>query len=265
MRRALVAAALFGIVLAALCYLLVHEETPGAGPTVGERVALLEAERASLQARADGEARIGLLPAFRAVSLLTDALAVRSQANAERAFDGLSPIRRQPFAAIDALNGTLRDALERPGADTRLAALKAAEHATGELDRLASLDDVPLILSFTPHFVPPRHAPDAAGSRDQDPPVQIEVIGARLSSAGGPPTVLAVGGWRGAAVVTPERLYFDVPRSAFTTDAKRTLFATATLSVRGSGAKCDVPASVRRAARQPRRFCPRPAGANDDT
>ena len=234
-RRALVAVVLLGAALAALCYLLMREQTPGTGPTVGERVALLAAERASLQARADGEARIDLLPAFRAASLVTDALTVRSESDAERAFDGLPPFRRQAFAEIDALNGAIRDALERPGVDARAAALKAAARATAELDRLASLDNAPLILSFTPHFVPPRRPPDAAGAHDQDPAVRIEVAGAHLASAGGPPTVLAVGAWRGTAVVTPERLHFDVPRSAFTTDPKRTLFATATLSVRGFG------------------------------
>ena len=102
-RRALVAAALLGAVLAAIAYLLVHEEAPGMGPTVGEKIALLAAERASLQARADGEARIGLLPAFRAASLLTDALTARSESDAERAFDSLPAFRRQAFAGIDAL------------------------------------------------------------------------------------------------------------------------------------------------------------------
>jgi hypothetical protein len=234
-RRALAAAALLVAVLAAIAYLLVREEAPGTGPTVGEKIALLVAERASLQARADGEGRISLLPAFRAASLVTDALAARSEPDAERAFDGLPPIRRQVFAEIAALNGALRDALERPSVEARLAALKEAERATAELDRLAGLDTAPLILSFTPRFVPPRGVADATGSRDQDPPVEIEVVGPRLASAGGPPPVLAVGAWRGAATVAPERLRFAVPRAAFATDSKRTLFAIGTLSVRGSG------------------------------
>jgi len=234
-RRALVAAALLVAGLAAVAYLLVREEAPGTGPTVGEKIALLAVERASLQARADGEARISLLPAFRAASLVTDALAARSESDAERAFDGLPPVRRQVFAEIAGLNGALRDALQRPSDEARLAALKAAEHATAELDRLAGLDNAPLILSFTPRFVPPRRAADATGSRDQGPPVQIEVVGPRLASAGGPPPVLAVGAWRGAATVAPERLRFAVPRAAFATDPKRTLFAIGTLSVRGSG------------------------------
>ncbi|MEA2811530.1 MAG: hypothetical protein QOJ17_5671, partial [Rhodospirillaceae bacterium] len=169
-RRALVAAVLLGAALTATAYLLVHEEAPGTGPTVGEKIALLAAERASLQARADGEARISLLPAFRAASLVTDALAARSETDAERAFDGLPAVRRQVFAEIAALNGALQDALERPSVEARLAALKEAERATAELDRLAGLDTVPLILSFTPRFVPPRRAADATSSRDQDPP-----------------------------------------------------------------------------------------------
>jgi hypothetical protein len=233
-RRALVAAASLVAVLAAIAYLLVREEAPGAGPTVGEKIALLVAERASLQARADGEARISLLPAFRAASLMTDALAARSEPDAERAFDGLPPVRRQVFAAIAALNDALREALERPSVEARLAALKAAESAAAELDRLAGLDTAPLILSFTPRFVPPRRTAAATGSRDQDPPVEIEVVGPRLSTGGLPP-VLAVGTWRGAATVAPERLRFAVPRAAFTTDPKRTLFAIGTLSVHGPG------------------------------
>ena len=40
-------------------------DATGVAPTVGEKIALLVAERASLQARADGEARVSLLPAFR--------------------------------------------------------------------------------------------------------------------------------------------------------------------------------------------------------
>ena len=234
-RRTLAAAALLVGLLAAFAYLLVREEVPGTAPTVGEKIALLVAARASLQARADGEARISLLPAFRAASLVTDALAARSETDAERAFDGLPPVRRQVFAEIAALNGALRDALERPSVEARLAALKEAERVTAELDRLAGLDTAPLILSFTPRFVPPRGVADATGSRDQDPPVEIEVVGPRLASAGGPPPVLAVGAWRGAATVAPERLRFAVPRAAFATDSKRTLFAIGTLSVRGSG------------------------------
>ena len=107
-RRARGAAVLLSAALAAIAYLLLRDEAPGLGPTIGEKVALLAAERASLQARADGAARIGLLPAFRAASLLTDALAARSEAGAERAFDGLPPFRRQAFAEIDVVRGLRR-------------------------------------------------------------------------------------------------------------------------------------------------------------
>jgi hypothetical protein len=280
MRRVLAAAALLVVALATAVYLFMREEAPGIGPTVGEKIAALTAERATLQARADGQARIALLSAYRAASLLTDALAARFEADADRPFDRLPAGRRQLFAEVDALNDALRDALERPGDGARMAAAKAAGRATGQLDRLAGLDAAPLVLSFTPRFVPPRratgeltiapsapgaapkdealrlnpssrqsdgrsgaspappaptvprYAPDFAASGDEDPPVQVEIVGLHLASPGGPPAVLTVGAWRGAAVVAPERLRFAVPRAAFATDATRTTFAVGTLSVR---------------------------------
>lgn len=133
-------------------------EAPGTGATIGEKLAILRAERASLQARADGEARIGLLQAFRAASLLTDALAARYEPDAERAFDRLPGARLQPFAEIDRLNAAIKDALDRPGDGARSAARKAAEQATTQLERMAGLDDAPLVLAYTPRFVPPRRA-----------------------------------------------------------------------------------------------------------
>ena len=234
------------------------------GPTVGEKVALLAAERASLQARADGEARIGLLPAFRAASLLTDALAARSEAGAERAFDGLPPFRRQAFAEIDVLNGALRDALERPSADARLAALKAAERATAELDRLAGLDDAPVILSFTPRFVPPRRPPDGTGSRDQDPPVQIEVVGPRLAPSRRPAARA-----RGRRVARPGRRRPGAAALCRAALGLRHRPETHPLRDRHAvgarlRAKRNVPAPVHRAARQSRSVRLRSAGANDD-
>lgn len=276
LRRALAATVLAGLAVAGAAFLWTRGEAPGTGPTVEEKIAALRAERASLQARADGEARIGLLPAFRTASLLVDALAVRSEPGADRAFDLLPAFRRQSFAEMEALNGALRDALDRPGDGARLAALEAAGRAAAQLDRLASLNDAPLILSFTPRFVPPRratgeltlapgapgsapqdgalrlgrpagqagqpgaqtvpavprYAPDFAASSDEDPPVQVEIVGGHLAPAGGPPPVLAVGAWRGQAIVGPERLRFSVPRSAFATDARRTTFAAGTLSIR---------------------------------
>src|SRR5262249_14887687 len=65
------------------------------------------------------------------------------------------------------------------------------------------------------------------------PPVQVEFVGWRLFSPdGGPPPVLAIGGWRGQATLAPERLRFSVPREAFATDAVRTTFATGLLTFR---------------------------------
>ena len=82
-----------------------------------------------VEARADGEARIGLVTAFGIASLLTDALAVRSEADGERGFDRLPLFRRQAFAELEALNAALKDALDLPGAGARLAARKAADRA----------------------------------------------------------------------------------------------------------------------------------------
>ena len=274
--RGLLVALAGAIVLAAVIFLATRSETPGTGLTVGEKITALRAERASLQARADGEARIALLSAYRTASLLVDALAVRSEPEGDRAFDLLPAFRRQAFAELDALNGALRDALERPGDGARMAALQATGRATAQLEWLAGLDDGPLILSFTPRFVAPRrstseltlpsgapgtpphdgalrvdkpasqvggpgmqaipavprYAPDFAASGEEDPPVQIEVIGAHLSEPGGPPPVLAIGSWRGQAIVAPERLRFTVPRGAFATDTRRATFTAGALSIR---------------------------------
>lgn len=274
--RGLLVVATTAVALAAVAFLVMRGETPGTALTVGEKIIALRAERASLQARADGEARITLLSAFRAASLLIDALAVRSEPDSDRTFDLLPAFRRHAFAELDALNGALRDALERPGDGARIAAQQAGGRAVAQLERLAGLDDGPLILSFTPRFVTPRrstgeltlpsgatgtmpqdgalrldrpasqagrpgpqaipavprYAPDFAASGDDDPPVQIEIVGAHFSAPGGPPPVLTIGSWRGTAIVAPERLRFAVPRSAFATDARRATFAAGALSIR---------------------------------
>ena len=98
-RRALAAVAVAGLVVAAVLFAVMREEAPAGGPTVDEKIAVLRTERASLQARADSEARIGLLPAFRTAGLLLDALAVRSESDGDRAFDLLPAFRRQAFAS----------------------------------------------------------------------------------------------------------------------------------------------------------------------
>lgn len=296
-RRVLVATLLFiGMFGVAASVSLRADEVTGLGPTVGERIAVLTAERANLQARAGGEARLVLLPAFRAASLLTDAIVARSGVDTALSLDHLAANQKQAFDALDGLNVALRDALEWPGEGSALAAAKEANRADAELERLAGLDETPLVLSYTPRFVPPRratgeltlvpgrpggaspadalkaeplpglpagtplstpgtlpipspapsqstpprsqspmvprYAPDFAASSDRDPPIQVEVVGVHLEPAGGPPPVLAVGAWRGAAVVGPDRLIFVVPRAAFATDAARAVFAVGTLSVR---------------------------------
>jgi hypothetical protein len=167
---------------------------PQSGPTVEEKIALLRAERAGLQARADGEARIGLLPAFRTAGLLMDALTVRTEADGDRAFDLLPAFRRQAFSELDALNGALKDALDRPSEGARLAAHKAAIRAAAQLDQLAA-DAAPLILFYTPRFVPPRHttgeltlAPNAPNAAPGTAPQGA----LRLDAPGGPTTNPAV-------------------------------------------------------------------------
>jgi hypothetical protein len=252
-------------------------EAPGSGATIGEKLAALRAERASLQARADGEARIGLLQAFRIASLMTDALAARYEPDSGRVFDRLPDARHQPFAEIDRLNAAIKDALDRPGEGARRAARKTAEQTTAQLDRIVGLDDAPLVLAYSPSFVPPRratgeltlapgssgatlpestprlalppgpavaptppsaipivprYAPDFAASSDEDPSVEVDVVGVLLAPGSGPPPVLAIGTWRGVATVAPERLHFSVPRSAFANDAARTTFASGSLIVR---------------------------------
>ena len=262
-------------VATALFVLFGRGEAPGNGATIGEKLAALRADRSSLQARADGEARVGLLQAFRVASLLTDALAARYDADAERAFDRLPAVRHQPFAEADRLNTAIRDALDRRGDGARRAAGKAAEQATTRLDQMAGLDDAPLVLAYTPRFVPPRratgeltltpgasgsppqegmlllnapparsstvpsavptvprYAPDFAGSGQDDPVVEVEVVGVLLTSVGGPAPVLVIGAWRGEATMAPERLRFSVPRSAFANDTARTTFAAGSLLVR---------------------------------
>jgi hypothetical protein len=265
------------VAAAGLVALFGRVEAPGSGATIGEKLAALRAERASLQARADGEARIGLLQAFRIASLMTDALAARYEPDSGRVFDRLPDARHPPFAEIDRLNAAIKDALDRPGEGARRAARRTAERTTTQLDRIAGLDDAPLVLAYTPRFVPPRratgeltlapgssgstppestlrlavpsgaavaptppsvvptvprYAPDFAASRDEDPSVEVEVVGVFLASSSGPPPVLAIGTWRGHATIAPERLRFSVPRSAFANDAARTTFASGSLIVR---------------------------------
>src|SRR6266404_8326300 len=139
-----------GLAVAAIQHGRGRGDSLRSGQTLGEKVVMIKAERARLQARAGAEARIGLLAAFRVAGLLTDALAARADVDGERTLDGLPAGRRQAFADVDALNAALGEALVQPGEGSRLAARQAAEPAQGSLERLAGVDDLPLVLQFTP-------------------------------------------------------------------------------------------------------------------
>jgi len=253
-------------------WLVLGRDEPVQGPTVGERMAALQAERATLQAKADGESRLDLVAAFRVASLLTDAIVVRAASLREHAFASLNELQRQPFAEIEALDAGLREAVAQPGAGARQAVEALRQRAQTALDKMAG-DGKPLVLQFTPRFVPPRrgggelslapsakpaadpapsganpaspaasgdgasavtprYVPDFATSRD-DPPVEIEIAAVGFDE--GAPPVLTMGAWQGPAQVTPLRLHFSVPRAAFATDTARSTFASGTLSFRQSG------------------------------
>jgi hypothetical protein len=98
--------------------------------------------------------------------------------------------RRQTFVAVDLLNAALKDALERPGEGARIAARRAAEQAIAQLDRIAGLDDAPLVLAFTPRFVPPRRAmgeltlaPSEPGIQVSQGAIQLEALSGQVTSA----------------------------------------------------------------------------------
>ncbi|MBS0517176.1 MAG: hypothetical protein JSR90_00705 [Proteobacteria bacterium] len=263
------------MVLLGLAYLIGGREPPHQGPTVGEKLSTLAAERAVLQAQADGETRIGLVGAFRVAGLLTDALAARHAADRDRPLDTLPMAHQRLFGEADELVVALRESVTLPGEGSRRAARAAAQLAQQALDRLAS-DGQPLVLQFSPRFVPPRrgagelrldppvvrpsdipldqppvlslgvgtrvaaetvlpvvprYAPAFVETDVADPPVDIEIAAVGFDSDA-PPPVLTIGSWRGPARATPLRLHFAVPRSAFATDATRTVFVTGRLSYR---------------------------------
>lgn len=260
-----------GMAVAVFAAVLERDKAAPPPVTVGERLAVLKAERAGLQARAEGEGRILLIGPLRVSSLLLDALAVRGEEPAQ-SLDRLAAARRNAYIEAELLNAALKDALARPTAGAVQAAAKAADRAQGALERLADNDPHPLILSYTPRFVAPRratgdltveapasavplpqgdvqmkdagqrvaaadaptvprYAPSFVAPTEEDPPVIVEIAGLHLSS-NGPPPVLTVGSWRGVATISPERLRFSVPRWAFHTDAARTTLVTASLALR---------------------------------
>ena len=175
--------------------LLERSDIVGSGPTLGEQIAMIKAERARLQARAGAEAWIELLPAFRIATLLTDALSARTDGEEARMVDALPIGRRQAFADIDALDAALRAALAQPGDGARLAVAPAAERARASLERLAGVDELPLVLQFTPRFVPPRRAAGELIVAPPGAPAAVPQGGLSLSPLGKPgvaPTVAAV-------------------------------------------------------------------------
>lgn len=216
---------------------LSEDRSVPAPPTIAEKLVILQAERAELQARADSLARIEMLSSFRSASLLFDALAARFEPEREQPFDRLPATRREMFARLEAVNAALRAAIDRPGTSGGAAAVsQAASGIPADLEWMASFDPSPVILSYTPMFLVPRRAvpgdPSApAASAGDDSVIEIEILGLRLKRDRTLP-VLTIGSWRGEAVVTPERLKFVVPRSAFPTDAKHARLASGSLFLR---------------------------------
>ncbi len=159
MRWFLAGVGVFAVILIAATTFVLTQGGGDGGTTVGEKLAGLRAERAGLQARADGEARLRLVDAFRTAGLLTDALSVRHEAENERSLEALPASRQQAFAELDALNTALREALMRSSEGARLAARDASGRATQALERVAAGgDDLPVVLFYSPRFVLPRRA-----------------------------------------------------------------------------------------------------------
>lgn len=274
-RRVLIVAFLLVLVLGAggTGWALLGRGDP-TGLTVEEKLVALRAERATLQARADGEARVLLLPAFRTASLLLDALAARVQSGDRQPFDDLPAFRLQAFDELTRLNQALGDALDRPGEGARRAAFAAATRSLAAVERLAP-ERFPLVLSYSPQFVPPRRAaseitleadvhgaaptertlplaPPAGPAEEprsappvpryapefaagSEPDAPVPVEVVGSYLTRGEAAVLSIGAWQGRATVGVERLRIMVPRAAFATDGRRTSFAVGTLSLRGSG------------------------------
>jgi hypothetical protein len=248
---------------------------PPPGATVGEKLDALKAERAALQARADGLARVELLEPLRVASLLSDALAVRAENEGERVVGRMPGPWRQGFAELESVNMSLRDALARPGPGATIASRAVGRRAEGALERLANNGGEPVVLSFTPRFVPPRRttgeltlAPRTSvrlprerdvpirGPPDKDqatnaPTVPRYAPDFAMSSEKDAPVsveivglnlgskgetrVLTVGGWHGEGQGSGERLAFSVPRGAFSTATVRTTLVPASLAIRRDG------------------------------
>ena len=220
---------------AALAYAqLIEDRSVAPPPTIAEKLIILQAERAELQARSDSLARLQMLSSFRAASLLFDALASRYEPEREQPFDRLPAARREMFGRLEAVNAALRAAIDRPGTPEGAAAVEqAAAGIPADLEWMASFDSTPVILSYTPMFLAPKRgvANDAPGPAGEDPAIEIEILGLRLTRDRTLP-VLTIGSWRGEAVVIPERLKFVVPRSVFPTDARHARLVSGSLFLR---------------------------------
>ena len=270
MRRALVAAALLGVgPRGASPTCCCAKRRPGRGRRSARRSPVLagRARQPAGARRWRGAHR--LLPAFRAASLLTDALAARSRSRRR------TPVR--PPAAVPA-PGLRRDrraerrAQGGPGTtEARARGLPRSRQPSGRRPSSIGwpgLDDAPgdPVLHAALRAAAPR-CRDGTGSRDQDPPVQIEVVG-RAPGARRRPAARPRGRRvaRRRPIVAPERLRFAVPRAAFRHRRRRRTALSRPARCRSVAlpANRDVPASVHRAARPSRIVRPRPAGANDD-
>lgn len=190
------AVASVGMAVAVLAAVLERDRSAPPPVTVGERLAVLKAERAGLQARAEGEGRLLLIAPLQVAGLLLDALVARGE-EPEQSLERIAVPRRQAFTEAELLNAALKDALARPTQGAVLAARKAADRAQAALERLADNDSHPLVLSVTPRFVPPRRAtgdltveaPAGAASPPQPSGVRLKEDSQRAPPAAGAPTV----------------------------------------------------------------------------
>ncbi len=188
------AVASVAMAVAVLAAVLERDRSAPPPVTVGERLAVLKAERAGLQARAEGEGRLLLIAPLRVAGLLLDALVARGE-EPEQDLERIAVPRRQAFTEAELLNAALKDALARPTQGAVQVARKAADRAQAALERLADNDSHPLVLSVTPRFVPPRRAtgdlsveaPAGAASPPQDTAgVRLKADGPRAPAAAAP-------------------------------------------------------------------------------
>jgi len=249
-------------------------EEPPEGPSAGDRVASLRADRAALLARADPESRVRLARALADASLLTDALAVRHDHRAGEPFAALTEPHRHAFEAVDALNEAVAVVLDRPSPGLRADALARYRPVADSLARLAGTDPLPLVLDYTPRVIAPRLAPQeialaqpprALPAIEPSPRAASEASAPSRPTDAGPlprylpefaageareppvvveivglaldagPAVLTVGGVRVTALGERHRLRFEIPRAALGGDAVRVRTVEPLLQIRRGG------------------------------